>query len=43
MSNKNPHEPGTAQSTSWAMLELIRKEQAKRKRNTKGAFGGKKR
>jgi hypothetical protein len=43
MTKKNPHEPGTIQATTWEMLGFIRKEQAKRKRNTKGAFGGKKR
>lgn len=39
MSKKNPHEPGTIESTTWALLRPIRKEDGKRRKKTKGAFG----
>lgn len=39
MSRKNPHEAGTLKAYAWAMLKPVRKEQAKRRKNTKGAFG----
>ena len=39
MKTKNPHEPNTLQSTAWALLKPVRQEEAKRRKNTKGAFG----
>lgn len=39
MSRKNPHEAGTIKATTWALLKPVRKEQAKRRKNTNGAFG----
>jgi len=39
VSDKNPHEPGTLEATAWKLRESIRREKAKRKQKTKGAFG----
>ena len=39
MSRKNPYEAGTIKATTWALLKPVRQAEAKRRKNTKGAFG----
>lgn len=43
MSKRNPNEPGTIAHTTWELLRPVRKDDAKRRKNTKGAFGKNKR